>query len=188
MVATSLAAVHTNLRRLHENILFLTPRRSLASLASAYWYNLYSHRICPLCLGSLLHCLECLKNNVCVCVCVCVAPLHKFCVWTQIRKIKRKLGFNQSESRIKDYAFDFPDLLKTQILCNGAHYMCLCVCARACMCVCVCLFVHACVWSSMRLSIRLLIPLSRLANFTRVHPGDLVVWKVSRVKSRVKCR
>ena len=47
MVATGLAAVQsiqkyylTNLRRLHENILFLTPRRSLASLARAYWYNL----------------------------------------------------------------------------------------------------------------------------------------------------
>ena len=39
MVATGLAAVHTNLRRLHENILFLTPRRSLASLARSYWYT-----------------------------------------------------------------------------------------------------------------------------------------------------
>ena len=59
MVATGLAAVHiTNLRRLHENILFLTPRGSLASLARAYWYNLYSHRFCQLSLGSVLHCVE----------------------------------------------------------------------------------------------------------------------------------
>ena len=36
MVAIGLAAVHTNPRRLHENKLFLTPRRSLASLARAY--------------------------------------------------------------------------------------------------------------------------------------------------------
>ena len=36
MVATGLAVVHTNHRRLHDNILFLTPRRSLASLARAY--------------------------------------------------------------------------------------------------------------------------------------------------------
>ena len=31
-----------------------------------------------------------------------MALLHKICVQTQIRKIKRKLIFNQSESRIKD--------------------------------------------------------------------------------------
>ena len=68
MVATGLAAVH--IRRLHKIILFLNPRRSLASLARAYWYNLYSHQFCPLSLGSFLHCLECPKNNVCVCVCV----------------------------------------------------------------------------------------------------------------------
>ena len=30
------------------------------------------------------------------------APLHKIWVWTQIRKIKCKLSFNQSESRIND--------------------------------------------------------------------------------------
>ena len=41
MVATGLAAVHTNLRRLHENILFLTPRRSLASLVRAYIGTIY---------------------------------------------------------------------------------------------------------------------------------------------------
>ena len=66
MAATGLAVVHTNLRRLHENVLFLTPRRSLASLARAYRYNLFSQRFCTLILGLLLlHCLECL--NVCVC-------------------------------------------------------------------------------------------------------------------------
>ena len=40
-IATGLTAVHTNIRRLHWNILFLTLRRSLASLARAYWYNIY---------------------------------------------------------------------------------------------------------------------------------------------------
>ena len=38
---------------------------------------------------------------------VTLAPLHKICVWTQIRKIKRNLIFNQSESRIKDLRFIF---------------------------------------------------------------------------------
>ena len=49
MVATGLAAgsYYNLIGDLHENILFLTPRRSLASLARAYWYNLYSYRFCP---------------------------------------------------------------------------------------------------------------------------------------------
>ena len=33
--------------------------------------------------------------------------LHKICVWTQISKIKRKLIFNQSKSRIKDLRLIF---------------------------------------------------------------------------------
>ena len=48
-----------------------------------------------------------------------LAPLHKICVWTQIRKIKRKLIFNQSESRIKDLRLIFMICVQTQILCNG---------------------------------------------------------------------
>ena len=35
-------------------------------------------------------------------LCDNMAPLHKICVWTQIRKIKRNLIFNQSESRTMD--------------------------------------------------------------------------------------
>ena len=48
-------------------------------------------------------------------------PLHKICVWTQIRKIKHKLIFNQSESRIKDLRLIFLICVQTQILCNGAN-------------------------------------------------------------------
>ena len=75
--------------------------------------------------------------HVCVCVCVCVcacvlacvcqAPLHKTCVWTQIRKIKRKLIFNQSESRIKDLRLIFLICVQTQVLCNGGCVCCVCV-------------------------------------------------------------
>ena len=53
-------------------------------------------------------------------------PLHKICIWTQIRKIKRKLNFNQSESRIKDLRLIFLICVQTQILCKGAihlHYI-----------------------------------------------------------------
>ena len=51
-----------------------------------------------------------------------MAPLHKICVWTQIRKIKRKLSFNQSESSIKDLRLIFVrTCVQTQILCNGAN-------------------------------------------------------------------
>ena len=54
-----------------------------------------------------------------------LTPLHKICVWTQIRKIKRKLSFNQSESRIMesrimDLRLIFLICVQTQILCNGA--------------------------------------------------------------------
>ena len=47
--------------------------------------------------------------------------LHKICIWTQIRKIKRKFIFNQSESRIKDLRLIFLICIQTQILCNGAY-------------------------------------------------------------------
>ena len=67
MVATGLAAVHTNLRRVHT-----VPR--------AYWYNLYSHRFCTLRFGSLLHFLECPKSTVCVCMCVCVCVCVCVCM------------------------------------------------------------------------------------------------------------
>ena len=43
MVATGLAAVHTNLRRLHENKLFLTPRRSLAHIGTIYIVSGFAH-------------------------------------------------------------------------------------------------------------------------------------------------
>ena len=48
------------------------------------------------------------------------APLHKICVWTQIRKIKRNLIFNQSESRINDLRLIFLICVQTHILCNRA--------------------------------------------------------------------
>ena len=50
-----------------------------------------------------------------------MAPLHKICVWTQIRKIKRNLIFNQSESRINDLRLIFLICVQTQILCNRAY-------------------------------------------------------------------
>ena len=54
-----------------------------------------------------------------------MAPLHKICIWTQtqIRKIKRKLSFNQSESRIKDLRLIFLTFVPTQNLCNGTNGM-----------------------------------------------------------------
>ena len=48
------------------------------------------------------------------------APLHKIFVWTQIRKIKRKLIFSQSESRIKDLRLICLICVQMQLLCNGA--------------------------------------------------------------------
>ena len=47
--------------------------------------------------------------------------MHKICVWMQIRKIKSKLIFYQSEWRIKDLRLIFLICVQTQILCNGAY-------------------------------------------------------------------
>ena len=62
MVATGLAAVH---RRLHENILFLTPRRSLVLVQC----------VVPTKFG-LINTLY----NVCVCVCLFVCVFVCLCV------------------------------------------------------------------------------------------------------------
>ena len=51
-----------------------------------------------------------------------IALLHKICVWTQIRKIKRKLNFNQSESRNKGLRFIFLTCVQTQISMQRAIY------------------------------------------------------------------
>ena len=50
-----------------------------------------------------------------------LVPLHKICVWTQIRKIKRKLIFNQSESRIKDLRLIFLICVQTQTQRGHCH-------------------------------------------------------------------
>ena len=98
----------TNIRTFHENVLFLAPRRSLASLARAYWYNLYSHRFCPLSSGSLLHCLECPEiMRVCVCVCVCV------CVWCSVSQYVCACSREKSQRQIA--IIPPPPLLKTDV-------------------------------------------------------------------------
>ena len=53
-----------------------------------------------------------------------MAPLHKICVWTLVRKIKRSLSFNQSESRIKDLCSPnfFLTCVQIQLLCNCRAY------------------------------------------------------------------
>ena len=52
---------------------------------------------------------------------VTMAPLHETCVRTQVKKtIKRKLLFNQSESRNKALHLIFLASVRMQVLCNRA--------------------------------------------------------------------
>ena len=49
-----------------------------------------------------------------------IAPLHKTCVWTQVRKIKRKSLMRDSDWLKFNLRLIFLICVQTQILCNGA--------------------------------------------------------------------
>ena len=54
-------------------------------------------------------------------MCVIMAPLHKMCVRTQIRKIKRKSLMRDSDWLKINLRLIFLICVQTQILCNGAY-------------------------------------------------------------------
>ena len=52
---------------------------------------------------------------------VTMAPLHKICVWTQTRKIKRKSLMRNSDWLKINLRLIFLICVQTQVLCNGAY-------------------------------------------------------------------
>ena len=52
---------------------------------------------------------------------VFMAPLHKICVWSEIRKIKRKPLMRDSDWLKLNLRLIFLICVQTQILCKGAY-------------------------------------------------------------------
>ena len=55
------------------------------------------------------------------CIIRTMAPLHKICIWLQIRKIKRKSLMRDSDWLKINLRLIFLICVQTQILCNGAN-------------------------------------------------------------------